>query len=113
MSRARAAGLANLRPSAQHLSGECAAGPDDDPAAGPGRGSELRPPWIHFREYRFLLAVLTAFGILVVSGQLAPLTALFAGYTVDSVSDLVLQRFNGAVSTQAAAVRRVIAGTSG
>ena len=74
------------------------------------------PLWIHVREYRFLIAVVTAmaaFGILVVSAQLAPLTALFAGYTVDSVSDLVLQRFNGAVSSQAAAVRRVIAGPAG
>ena len=74
------------------------------------------PLWIHVREYRFLVAVLTAmiaFGMLVVSGQLVPLTALFAGYTVDSVSDLVLQRFNGAVSSQSVAVERAIVRTIG
>lgn len=58
--------------------------------------------WIHVREYRFLMSAVTAIGafvILVTTHQLDGVKALLAGYTVDSLSDLVYQRFNTAVST--------------
>jgi hypothetical protein len=58
--------------------------------------------WLHVREYRFGVTVVLSmlvFGALVVSsGQLDNLKFLLAGYTVDSSSELVLQRFNTAVS---------------
>lgn len=67
--------------------------------------------WIHVREYRFLVSVLTAIGIfilLAISGQLDGMKALLAGYTVDSLSDLFLQRFNTATSIYAEDVKKVL-----
>jgi hypothetical protein len=72
--------------------------------------------WIHVREYRFVTTILTAIGafvMLVASGQANASTALLAGYTIDSLADLVLQRFNTAVSTHAAEVKQALSASVG
>ena len=72
--------------------------------------------WIHIREYRFLFTVLTAIGVFILLatiGQLNGLNALLAGYTVDSLSDLFLQRFNTAVSVYSRDLEKALSAQAG
>jgi hypothetical protein len=69
------------------------------------------PLWIHVREGRFALAAITAvivFFVLLGTDNAGATTAFFAGYTVDSFSDVAFQRFNAAVSQQSAAVKKLL-----
>ena len=73
--------------------------------------------WLHVREYRFGVTIVLAmlvFGVLVVNsssaqpGNLDNIKFLLGGYTVDSSSELVLQRFNTAVSAYTKEVKQAL-----
>jgi hypothetical protein len=67
--------------------------------------------WIHVREYRFLMTVLTAIGafiLLITSTKVDYVNAFLVGYTVDSLADTVLQRFNTSVSAYSKEVKAAL-----
>jgi hypothetical protein len=70
------------------------------------------PLWIHVREVRFAGTIATAilaFLFLASAGQLDSTKALLAGYSIDSISDMVFQRFNTAVSQYTLDVKKAFA----
>lgn len=64
--------------------------------------------WIHVRQGRFVLTVASAVLAYAVLGEVYPeisaVSAFATGYIIDSLSDLVLQRFNTQVSKQSQGV---------
>jgi hypothetical protein len=67
--------------------------------------------WIHVRQWQFAVAAALAIGgfvLLVIAGKATPVTAFFAGYTIDSAADLIASRYRTAITSQSAAAATLL-----
>jgi hypothetical protein len=68
--------------------------------------------WIHVRQWQFFFTILIAVAAFVLvwalAGAMTLETAFFLGYTVDSVSDLVVNRYSTIIASQSAAASQVV-----
>jgi hypothetical protein len=68
--------------------------------------------WVHVRQWQFFVTILIAVAAFILvwslAGEMSLQTAFFLGYTIDSVSDLVVSRYSTIIASQSAAVSKVV-----
>jgi hypothetical protein len=82
------------------------------------QGTEASPApglvflWVHVRQWQFFVTILIAVAAFILvwalAGAMTLETAFFLGYTIDSVSDLVVSRYSTIIASQSAAVSKAV-----